>query len=38
MIEHRTPSAARGFTFIELVVAIAILAILAAIVLPKVMG
>jgi general secretion pathway protein G len=30
--------AARGFTFIELVVAIAILAILATIVLPRVMG
>ena len=29
---------ARGFTFIELVVAIAILAILATIVLPRVMG
>ena len=32
------PRAARGFTFIELVVAIAILAILATIVLPRVMG
>jgi len=32
------PRVARGFTFIELVVAIAILAILATIVLPKVMG
>lgn len=33
-----SPSHARGFTFIELVVAIAILAILATIVLPRVMG
>ena len=32
------PRVARGFTFIELVVAIAILAILATIVLPRVMG
>lgn len=35
---HCSPSHARGFTFIELVVAIAILAILATIVLPRVMG
>jgi general secretion pathway protein G len=35
---HSPSAIARGFTFIELVVAIAILAILATIVLPRVMG
>jgi general secretion pathway protein G len=38
MTQLRPPRTARGFTFIELVVAIAILAILATIVLPRVMG
>jgi general secretion pathway protein G len=38
MTLRQLPRPARGFTFIELVVAIAILAILATIVLPRVMG